>query len=114
MHTIKRRGFTTIVTAASTRLSSRSSRRRRQAFTTVLLAGATMSAWFGVAGTTHASTSPGRMCFMTPAADGQPFGAYLVSMYRTQANELQVLHRVECTDHTITYRWISANSALGG
>jgi hypothetical protein len=111
MNTINRRSLTTIVDAPSTRPHSR---RRRQAFTIVLLAGAFISAWFGAAGTTHASTPPSRMCFMSPAADGQPFGADLVSMYRTQANEMQLLHRVECTDQTITYRWISANSALGG
>ena len=112
MHTkINRRASTTISTAAPTRPSGR---RRRRAFASGLLAAAAGAVGCGVAGSTHASASPGGMCFMTPAADGQPLGAYLVGMYRMQDNELQVLYRVECTDHAILYRWVSAASTLGG
>lgn len=106
-----------VSTAASTRPPSGSSgrrHRRRTAFVAGALAAGAISAGFGVAGATHASTPPGRMCFVTPAADGQPFGAYLTSMYRTKDDELQVLHRVECTDQTITYRWISGTIAFSG
>jgi hypothetical protein len=30
-------------------------------------------------------------------------------MYRTVDGALQVLHRVECSDRTVTYRWIAGD-----
>jgi hypothetical protein len=47
------------------------------------------------------------LCYLTPAADSQPFSPALqVTTIRTHDGHIDVLHRVECPDHSVGYVWI--------
>jgi hypothetical protein len=47
------------------------------------------------------------LCYLTPAADSQPFSPALqVTTIRTHDGHIDVLHRVECSDHSVGYVWI--------
>jgi hypothetical protein len=47
------------------------------------------------------------LCYLTPAADSQPFSPALqLTTIRTHDGHIDVLHRVECPDHSVRYVWI--------
>jgi hypothetical protein len=50
-------------------------------------------------------------CFWTPAADLEPLGPTLVGTVRVVRDEVQVLHRVSCTDDTVHWSWMPAGYA---
>jgi hypothetical protein len=90
--------------------ATRSIRRRRRLGRWALTVGiAAVCSLPAIGASASTSVDPARACSVTPAADSQPFGAYLVGMYRMRDGSMEVLHRVECTDHSVGYVWIPSN-----
>jgi hypothetical protein len=48
-------------------------------------------------------------CFWEPAANVLAFGPELVGTVRMIGNEVEVLHRVRCTDLTERWLWMPAS-----
>jgi hypothetical protein len=48
-------------------------------------------------------------CFWEPAANVLAFGPELAGTVRMIGNEVEVLHRVRCTDRTERWRWMPAS-----
>jgi hypothetical protein len=83
---------------------------RRRLVAAAALVGAVATPW----STSHAdpgrSLTNGMACYVTPAADSQPFSPALqLSTMQTHDGNIEVLHRVECADHSVRYTWIGAD-----
>jgi hypothetical protein len=48
-------------------------------------------------------------CFWEPAADVLPFGPELAGTVRLVDHEVEILHRVRCTNHTERWLWMPAS-----
>jgi hypothetical protein len=52
---------------------------------------------------------PAVACLWQPAADVLSFGPHLTATVRMVGTEIEVLHRVRCTDHTERWLWMPAS-----
>lgn len=70
---------------------------------------AALAAVPSVPANTAAEESPPGPCFWDPAAAVLPFGPELAATVRMVGTDVEVLHRVRCTDHTERWLWMPAS-----